>query len=36
MTEVSWNLPHMWNHAFGANWQTELDKNRIKEWFRRM
>lgn len=36
MTEVAYNLPHMWDHAFGPDWQKVLDRERIKGWYRRM
>ena len=36
MAEVAYNLPHMWEHAFGRDWQKELDRERIKGWYRRM
>ena len=36
MAEVAIKLEHMWNHAFGENWRDVLDKERIKNWFRRM
>lgn len=36
MAEVAWNLPHMWDHAFGPDWQQVLDRERIKGWYRRM
>lgn len=36
MTEVAYNLPHMWRHAFGENWEEVLDRDRIKAWYRRM
>ncbi len=36
MTEVAYNLPHMWRHAFGENWESVLDRDRIKAWYRRM
>ncbi|MBK6831800.1 MAG: iron-containing alcohol dehydrogenase [Flavobacteriales bacterium] len=36
MAEVAYNLPHMWDHAFGPNWQQVLDHERIKGWYRRM
>jgi 3-deoxy-alpha-D-manno-octulosonate 8-oxidase len=36
MAEVAIKLEHMWNHAFGVNWPDELDKERIKNWYRRM
>jgi len=36
MAEVAYNLPHMWDHAFGPDWQQVLDRERIKGWYRRM
>lgn len=36
MAEVAYNLPHMWDHAFGPEWQQVLDRERIKGWYRRM
>lgn len=36
MAEVAWNLPHMWDHAFGPEWEQVLDRERIKGWYRRM
>ncbi|HMQ76873.1 MAG TPA: iron-containing alcohol dehydrogenase family protein [Flavobacteriales bacterium] len=36
MAEVAYNLPHMWDHAFGPDWQKVLDRERIKGWYRRM
>ncbi len=36
MAEVAYNLPHMWEHAFGRDWQKVLDRERIKGWYRRM
>ena len=36
MAEVAWNLPHMWDHAFGPEWEKVLDRERIKGWYRRM
>jgi len=36
MAEVAIKLEHMWNHAFGPDWKQVLDKNRIKDWYRRM
>ena len=36
MAEVAYNLPHMWDHAFGPDWQQVLDRDRIKGWYRRM
>jgi hypothetical protein len=34
--KVAYNLPHMWDHAFGPEWQQVLDRERIKGWYRRM
>ncbi len=36
MVEVAIKLEHMWNHAFGENWQEVLDRDRIKNWYKRM
>jgi 3-deoxy-alpha-D-manno-octulosonate 8-oxidase len=36
MAEVAYNLPHMWDHAFGPDWERVLDRERIKGWYRRM
>ncbi len=36
MAEVAYNLPHMWDHAFGPDRQKVLDRERIKGWYRRM
>jgi len=36
MVEVAIKLEHMWRHAFGDNWQEVLDRERIKNWFKRM
>lgn len=36
MAEVAYDLPHMWDHAFGPEWQQVLDRERIKGWYRRM
>ncbi len=36
MAEVAIRLEHMWRHAFGENWREVLDKERIKNWYRRM
>ena len=36
MAEVAYNLPHMWDHAFGSDWEKVLDRERIKGWYRRM
>ena len=36
MVEVAWKLEHMWRHAFGDNWVEVLNKERIKNWYKRM
>ncbi len=36
MVEVSWALEHMWNNAFGPEWQKHISKQEIKEIFKRM
>ncbi|MCB0791270.1 MAG: iron-containing alcohol dehydrogenase [Flavobacteriales bacterium] len=36
MAEVAYDLPHMWDHAFGPDWRKVLDRERIKGWYRRM
>ena len=36
MVEVAWKLDHMWRHAFGDNWPEVLDKERIRNWYKRM
>jgi 3-deoxy-alpha-D-manno-octulosonate 8-oxidase len=36
MADVAWNLPHMWNHAFGPDWQTKMSREKIKAWYKKM
>jgi 3-deoxy-alpha-D-manno-octulosonate 8-oxidase len=36
MAHVSYNLPHMWNHAVGTDWQDKITIERIEDLFRRM
>ena len=36
MAEVSYNLPHMWNHAMGPNWKQKITLDNIKELYKRM
>lgn len=36
MADTSYKLDHMWRHAYGPDWQKEVDKERIMNWFRRM
>jgi 3-deoxy-alpha-D-manno-octulosonate 8-oxidase len=36
MAEVAYNLPHMWNHAIGADWKEKITIDTIKELYKRM
>jgi 3-deoxy-alpha-D-manno-octulosonate 8-oxidase len=36
MAEISYNLPHMWRHALGDDWETKITQKDIEELFRRM
>jgi 3-deoxy-alpha-D-manno-octulosonate 8-oxidase len=36
MAKVSYNLPHMWNHAIGPDWKEKVTVDSIKELFKRM
>ncbi len=36
MANVSLNLPFMWHHAFGDNWQQKVNLEYIKDLFRRL
>ncbi|MBI1315631.1 iron-containing alcohol dehydrogenase [bacterium] len=36
MVEVSWNLPHMWIHALGHDWQDRIDRGVLKSLFQRL
>jgi 3-deoxy-alpha-D-manno-octulosonate 8-oxidase len=36
MSEVAYNLPHMWRHAFGEDWQGKISIEKIKELYKRM
>ena len=36
MAEVAYNLPHMWNHAIGPDWQQSITVNSIKVLYKRM
>lgn len=36
MAQVAYNLPHMWNHAIGADWQTKITIDTIKALYRRL
>jgi 3-deoxy-alpha-D-manno-octulosonate 8-oxidase len=36
MAEVAYNLPHMWNHAIGADWKEKISLDTIKELYKRI
>ena len=36
MAEVAYNLPHMWRHAIGEDWQQKVTLADIEALFRRM
>lgn len=36
MAQVSYNLPFMWHHAFGDNWQETVNLEYIKSLFKRL
>ena len=36
MAEVAYNLPHMWNHAIGADWKEKITIDTIKDLYKRM
>lgn len=36
MAHVAYNLPHMWNHAFGTDWKEKVSIEYIKELYKRM
>ncbi len=36
MAEITYNLPHMWNHALGLDWKDKIDLEGMKELFRRL
>jgi 3-deoxy-alpha-D-manno-octulosonate 8-oxidase len=36
MAEVAYNLPHMWNHAIGADWKNKITISSIKDLYKRM
>ena len=36
MAEVAYNLPHMWNHAIGADWKEKVTIDTIKDLYKRM
>ncbi len=36
MAEISYNLPHMWRHALGDDWESKITRKDIEALFRRM
>jgi 3-deoxy-alpha-D-manno-octulosonate 8-oxidase len=36
MAKVSYNLPHMWNHAIGTDWKEKITLQTITGLFKRM
>jgi 3-deoxy-alpha-D-manno-octulosonate 8-oxidase len=36
MAQVAYNLPHMWNHAIGTNWQEKITLDTIKDLYKRL
>jgi len=36
MAHVAYNLPHMWNHAIGADWKEKVTIDTIKDLYKRM
>lgn len=36
MAETSIKLDHMWKHAYGPEWQKEVNAEKLENWFRRM
>jgi 3-deoxy-alpha-D-manno-octulosonate 8-oxidase len=36
MATVSYNLPHMWNHAIGTDWKEKVTIKDIEALFRRL
>lgn len=36
MAEVAWNLPHMWTHALGHDWQEKINKAYIEDLYRKL
>ena len=36
MADVAYNLPHMWTHAMGHDWEKKLTKEYLIEVYRRM
>lgn len=36
MAEVAWNLPHMWTHALGHDWEKKISLKHIEELYRQL
>ncbi len=36
MSQVAYNLPHMWNHAIGSDWKDKISLDTIKDLYKRM
>lgn len=36
MARVAYNLPHMWNHAVGIDWENKISVDTIRELYKRM
>jgi 3-deoxy-alpha-D-manno-octulosonate 8-oxidase len=36
MAEIAYDLPHMWDHALGPDWQSEITLDRLEAIFRRL
>jgi 3-deoxy-alpha-D-manno-octulosonate 8-oxidase len=36
MAETALGLKHMWNHAYGPEWQKHVNKEKIINWYKRM
>ena len=36
MAQVAWNLPHMWRHAIGEDWESRMTLDTVKDLYRRM
>jgi 3-deoxy-alpha-D-manno-octulosonate 8-oxidase len=36
MAQVAYNLPHMWNHAFGEDWKNKVSQEYIEGLYRRL
>jgi 3-deoxy-alpha-D-manno-octulosonate 8-oxidase len=36
MADTALGLKHMWNHAYGPDWQDHINKDKIISWYKRM